>query len=40
MTIDYIALLVVGVLVIGGGLYLLREAKRYKARKSSQRIPR
>lgn len=33
MNIDYIILMAVGVIVIGGGLLLLREAKKYRARR-------
>lgn len=33
MPLDYIILMVVGVIVIGGGLLLLREAKKYRARR-------
>lgn len=33
MPTDYIVLIVIGVLGVGGGLYLLAEAKKYRARK-------
>lgn len=33
MPADYIILAVVAVLGIGGGMFLLREAKNYRARK-------
>lgn len=33
---DYIALGIVAALAIGGGLWLLREARRWKARKQER----
>ncbi len=39
MSADYIALAVLAVVVIGGGLFLLAEAKRYRARQESKASP-
>ena len=39
--LDYVILLVVGMIGIGGGLLILREAKKYRARHNkSERLQR
>jgi hypothetical protein len=37
VTTDYILLGIIAVITIGGGLLLLREAKRYKSRTKGKR---
>jgi hypothetical protein len=34
---QFIALVIVALVSIGGGLYLLREARRYRARRDQER---
>lgn len=38
MPLDYVIMITVGVMGIGGGLLLLREAKKYRARRDREGV--
>lgn len=39
MSVDFIFLAIIGMLTIGGGLYLLIQAKAYRARRQNDNNP-